>query len=213
MTFHGVGIAPTAIEPGEEAVWLSRDAFVCHLDCARRRERVLLTFDDGNLSDFEIALPALRERGLSGIFFVVAARIDEPGYLGRDHIKALIEEGMEIGSHGMEHHPWRGMDESTMKREIVDAREVIEEAAGQKVVKAACPFGSYDRRSLALLRNTGIETVYTSDGGAARAGRWLQARETLHQTDSPSRITELVERRRRPESLLRDAKRLVKRWR
>jgi peptidoglycan/xylan/chitin deacetylase (PgdA/CDA1 family) len=213
LTFHGVGQAQHPLEPGEAEVWLSREAFLGHLDRARENERVLITFDDGNLSDFEIALPALVDRGLRGIFFVIADRIGKPGYLGRDHIRELVKAGMEIGSHGMEHRPWRRMDQSTMEREIVGARQILEEIVGRPVMKAACPFGAYDRRGLSRLRESGVETVFTSDGGSARAGQWLQARETLHRSDATDLVTHLVARRRRPESLLRGAKGLVKRWR
>jgi peptidoglycan/xylan/chitin deacetylase (PgdA/CDA1 family) len=213
LTFHGVGRAPHPLEPGEAEVWLSRDAFLGHLDRARENERVLITFDDGNVSDCEIALPALVDRGLKGIFFVIAARIGKPGYVGRDHIEQLVNKGMEIGSHGMEHRPWRRMDQSTMQLEIVGARQILEEIVGRPVMKAACPFGAYDRRSLSRLRETGVETVFTSDGGSARAGQWLQARETLRRSDPTDLVTQLVARRRRSESLLRGAKRLAKRWR
>ena len=48
-----------------------------------------LSFDDGNSSDVEIALPALRERGLPRRFFVVAGRLDRPGSLSRDDVREL----------------------------------------------------------------------------------------------------------------------------
>ena len=213
LTFHGVGVAPRGLDRGEAEVWLSRDAFLGHLDVACENERLLITFDDGNLSDFEISFPALVDRGIKGIFFIIAGRIGKPGYLGRDHIRALVDAGMEVGSHGMEHRPWRRMDQAAMHREIVEAKKALEEIAGRPIMKAACPFGAYDRRSLSRLREVGMETVFTSDGGSAQAGQWLQARHTLHRSDPGDLVTELVTRRKRPESLPRVAKRLVKRWR
>ncbi|MDH3728045.1 MAG: polysaccharide deacetylase family protein [Myxococcales bacterium] len=213
LTFHGVGEATRSLDRGEAEVWLSRDVFLGHLDVACENERVLITFDDGNLSDFEICLPALVDRGINGIFFIIAGRIGKPGYLGRDQIRALVNAGMQIGSHGMEHRPWRRMDQATMHHEIVDAKETLEEVVGRPIVKAACPFGAYDRRSLSRLREVGMQTVFTSDGGSARAGQWLQTRHTLHRSDPGDLVTQLVARRKRPESLTRAAKRLVKRWR
>ena len=38
------------------------------------------------------------------------------------------------------------------------------------------PFGSYDRRVLARLRRSGVQCAFTSDGGHARPGSWLQNR-------------------------------------
>ena len=40
---------------------------------------VRISFDDGNASDIELALPRLEERGLRATFFVLAGRLDEPG--------------------------------------------------------------------------------------------------------------------------------------
>jgi peptidoglycan/xylan/chitin deacetylase (PgdA/CDA1 family) len=213
LTFHGVGAAPQPLDPGEREVWLTRDAFLGHLDVVRKNKRVLITFDDGNVSDFEIALPALVDRGLKGVFFVLAARLGKPGYLDRDHIQAMVAEGMEIDSHGMEHRPWRRLDPAAMQQEIVDARSILEDVVGGPVRKAACPFGAYDRKSLTRLRETGVETVFTSDGGSARPGQWLQARNTVRRSDPPDLVTQLITRHQRPESLLQGAKRLVKRWR
>ena len=53
---------------------------------------------------------------------------------------------MVIGCHGMRHRRWAGLDEPSLREELVDARAIIEEISGQPVVEAACPFGSYDRR-------------------------------------------------------------------
>jgi hypothetical protein len=67
----------------------------------------------------------------------------------------------------------------------VEARRVLGELVGSEVSYAAVPFGSYDRRVLANLRRTGVTRVYTSDGGQARAGAWLQPRTSLRADDGP----------------------------
>ena len=63
-----------------------------------------------------IALPALRERGLTATFFVVAGRLGEPGFLDERGVRALADAGMAIGCHGMRHRPWRGLDERRAAR-------------------------------------------------------------------------------------------------
>jgi hypothetical protein len=46
------------------------------------------------------------------------------------------------------------------------------------------PFGAYDRRLLERLRTAGVAGVYSSDGGTAREGAWLQGRNSLrHDLD------------------------------
>ena len=58
-----VGTPERPLEPGELDVWVGHEQFVSLLDAAAERDDVTLTFDDGNASDLEQALPALRERG------------------------------------------------------------------------------------------------------------------------------------------------------
>ena len=75
ICFHGIGTPKRELEPGEGRYWISVDAFLAMLDVLARRPGVRISFDDGNRSDFDVALDALRARGLSATFFVVAGRL------------------------------------------------------------------------------------------------------------------------------------------
>src|ERR1700754_2728623 len=98
FTFHGIGDPPAAISDAERDVWLSQADFADALGVIRHLPgRSTVSFDDGNASDLEIALPALLERGMSATFFVVADRLGRPAYLGTDDLRALREAGMTIG--------------------------------------------------------------------------------------------------------------------
>jgi peptidoglycan/xylan/chitin deacetylase (PgdA/CDA1 family) len=214
LTFHGIGPTVRQLDPGEDQVWLSCDAFKRILDAVAGQPRVEITFDDGNASDLEHAVPALRERGLRATFFVLAGRLDEPGALGPADLRQMVREGMEIGSHGMGHSPWRRLDEREASEEIVLPKARLEALVGKPITQAACPFGAYDRRTLALARAAGFEALFTSDGGVARRGQWLRTRNTIHVDDSPATVRQLL--RMRPFDLpewKRRAKTFVKRLR
>lgn len=183
LTFHGIGEPTRPLEDGEAGVWVSARDLASVLDAAAERPGVHITFDDGNRSDVEIALPALVRRGLSATFFIVAGRIGMPGFLDADGARALRDAGMAIGSHGMRHRRWRRLPESDLHQETVAAKEAIEDVVERPVTAAACPFGSYDRRALASLRTAGYARVYTSDRGLVRTGDWLQVRNTVHAGD------------------------------
>ena len=89
LTFHGVGEPTRRLEPGEEDVWLSCAQLSSILDAVANRGDVRITFDDGNASDLHTALPALRARGLTATFFVVAGRLGTPGFLDDEDVEAL----------------------------------------------------------------------------------------------------------------------------
>ena len=214
LTFHGVGAPMREFEPSESNFWLSRDRFLSVLDSVAGREDVRITFDDGNASDVEHALPALRERGIRATFFVVASRIGKPAFLDAGAIRELTAAGMVIGCHGMRHRRWAGLDEPSLREELVDARAIIEEISGQPVVEAACPFGSYDRRSLMTLRDAGYHRVYTSDRGTARREDFLQARNTVEAGDGNDLLERIGATDAAPfRAWARRAKLAVKRWR
>lgn len=214
LTVHGIGDPPRALEPGEDRTWVTVDRFEQALDAVAGRPDVHITFDDGNASDVEIALPRLLERGLTAQFFLLAGRLGEQGRVGVDGVRELVDAGMGIGSHGWAHRDWRRLHPSEVRDEMVEAPRRLAALSGRPVTDVAVPFGSYDRTVLARLRAAGIERVYTSDGGPTASGRWLQSRTSLHDDTDGDDVRELFER---PVPLARRTRRaaamLVKRVR
>ncbi len=213
LTFHGIGEPGRSCCDDERAFWISTELYRDIISAVQREPNVAVTFDDGNASDVETALPPLVSAGLKATFFVLAGRLDKAGYLAPDDLSSLSAAGMQIGSHGMRHRPWRDLDEHDAHEELVVAREVLESHVGKPVDRAACPFGVYDRTALGRLRRAGYQTVYTSDGGLARAGRWLQPRRSIRAEDTAEAILRYVRYRpgrvaRAGQSLRRGLKRL-----
>lgn len=198
VCFHGIGAPHRELEAGEDAYWVSHDVFRGVLDRVVGRPDVRLSFDDGNVSDAEIALPALQERALTATFFVVAARLDRHGSLTRENIRALHGAGMTIGNHGMWHRPWTNLDPRDLHEELVEARHVLAEVIGSPVRDAALPLGRYDRRVVSRLRTLDYRSVQTSDRRWARSDQWLQPRYSIRQGDTPRSVE--CEVLRRPPS-------------
>lgn len=181
IILHGIGRPQRALEPGEEVFWLSRARFCHTLDLIADMGEAApqITFDDGNASDVDIALPELQARGLHAIFFLLAGRLDAPGSLGRADVRRLAEAGHPIGLHGHDHVDWRGLDSAARRREFVTARDRLADLAGTPVETAAAPFGLYDRQTLHDLRVLGFRALYTSDRGLGRPGAFLRPRNCL----------------------------------
>jgi peptidoglycan/xylan/chitin deacetylase (PgdA/CDA1 family) len=187
LTFHGLGIPHRQVAQDEIKYWWDPGPFTSLLDGLLNTQRVIdheivLTFDDGNRSDVTIALPELARRNLRASFFVCSGRINSPNYLDGDSLRELIAAGMSVGTHGMDHRDWRKLSSVELDREIGDARRKLEDICGCLVETAAIPFGSYDRRVLARLRQEGFRCVYTSDQGVSRSTGWLKSRETLDRS-------------------------------
>jgi len=180
INVHGIGPTERVLDPGEDLTWVGIGQFERMLDLAEGRGDVRFTFDDGNSSDVTIALPRLLERGMTAEFFVLAGQLRRPGRIDADGVRELLKAGMTVGSHGWDHRDWRRIDDRQADEEFAEAHRVIGELTGQAVDTVAIPFGSYDRHVLRHLRRAQVRRVYTSDGGPAQPGAWLQPRNSLH---------------------------------
>jgi peptidoglycan/xylan/chitin deacetylase (PgdA/CDA1 family) len=193
ICFHGIGTPRRTLGPGEDRYWVAVDTFHAMLDVIAATQGTRISFDDGNASDLEIALGALRERDLSASFFVLAGRLGSRGSLDADGLRELVRSGMTVGTHGMDHRSWRRLSTLVRERELVEARATIADAVGRQVDEAALPFGAYDRRLLAELRRLGYVRVHTSDGNVAQSSAWLQPRVSVTVTDTAETLrTELL---------------------
>ena len=208
LNFHGIGEPGRTLEPGEAPYWLSATQFENVLDrvaAAHDSSAFVITFDDGNLSDHDIALPTLAEHGLQARFFVLTGRIGQPGALDIGHIQTLQQAGMVIGSHGIDHVAWPTLDDAALERELRDSRARLEDICGRPVTEAGVPFGRYDARVLRALRAAGYSTAWTSDGGTMRRNAFLRPRTSLRGDMTDAMMTTLLQGRMPPLRRLRRA--------
>lgn len=184
LIFHGLGPPQRELEPGEARFWLGRDPFCALLDRIADMGATApqITFDDGNASDIEIALPELAARGLSAAFFLLTGRLDQPGSLRAVDVRALAEAGQSIGLHGHAHRDWRRLDAASRQQEFRTARARLADLSGKPVTLAAAPFGLYDRQVTKALIAEGFDALYTSDWGGASGRQFLRPRNCIDAT-------------------------------
>lgn len=178
VNFHGIGEPPGTAPADELEYWCPavewRRLIEVIAEASLEGWRVEVTFDDGNASDVEQALPALLEHQLTATFHVCAGRIGRRGYLDEGMLNKLRTAGMRIGSHGWNHVDLRVLSDADLDKEARESQLQISDACGAAVTAFAVPLGSYDRRVLRQLRPYG--TVYTSDATVAVEGSWLTPR-------------------------------------
>ena len=213
LNLHGVGFPYRPLGPGEEDVLIDIAMLEYVLDRVAMHSAII-TVDDGNISDVEAILPRLKERQLKATFFIPVQKVGQSGYLTRGDIVILHQEGLAVGSHGMNHVNWRGLNDGALKRELVESKRVLEGLIGSPVTDAACPFGAYDRRVLRFIRKAGYEKIYTSDRGWANSDDWIISRNSINANDTAKSINRLFESSFSflEQSLIR-LKKTVKRWR
>jgi peptidoglycan/xylan/chitin deacetylase (PgdA/CDA1 family) len=91
-------------------------------------------------------------------------------------LRTLDRHAFEVGSHGVDHVPWRRLDPAALHHEIAHSKAVIERILEHDITSAALPFGYYDAATLRLLRESGYEAIYSSEPGISPADSWFRHR-------------------------------------
>lgn len=129
------------------------------------RAPVTPTFDDGFASSLEIAAPALEQRGLAGVFFVITSDIGSKRCLSADGIRELRSRGHVVGSHTHNHprEPYlKDLPDARVLDEWRRSKAVLEDVLGEEVAAASLPYGFYTQRVGELAAEAGYRSLYTS---------------------------------------------------
>jgi Polysaccharide deacetylase len=122
-----------------------------------------LTFDDGHISNFELAAPILQSRGLTARFFITVGWTGKkPGYMGWPELQSLHRAGHSIGAHGWTHKLLTHCSDRELRTESNDARLALEDKLGASITTMSLPGGRYDRRVLAACEQAGYTEIFTS---------------------------------------------------
>jgi peptidoglycan/xylan/chitin deacetylase (PgdA/CDA1 family) len=195
IIFHGIGPSLRVLEEGEAPYWVTVSRFEAVLDqiaALPDPSRIRISFDDGNLSDIEIAAPRLVERGLSADFFALTGRLDRPGSLATADLRQLMAMGMRLGSHGIAHRNLRRLTEAELVVELAKSKSVLEAALRQPVSDFSVPFGSYNAIVLAAIRNAGYQTAWTSDRGTMSDTAFLRPRTSIRADTDDTALARIL---------------------
>lgn len=154
------------VEHGYRAVRL-RD--IDSLDAAIKP--VIISFDDGDVSNDSVALPLLKERGFAAEFFVTADFIDQSGMLTTANTRALADAGMGVQSHGCTHRYLEDLDDAALASELRDSKQRLERITAHGVDALALPGGRGGERELHLAHELGYRHVLNSAPGVNRGWR------------------------------------------
>ncbi|QOD92034.1 polysaccharide deacetylase family protein [Lysobacter sp. CW239] len=139
--------------------------------------QVVITFDDGDISNLTVALPLLRERGLTAEFFISSDFLGQPGMLAPADVGTLSAAGMGVGSHGRSHAFLADLDEADLIAELLESRRRLQVLSRQGVVALALPGGRGGARERWLALALGYRHLLGSTPGPNRRaanGNWWE---------------------------------------
>jgi peptidoglycan/xylan/chitin deacetylase (PgdA/CDA1 family) len=156
---------------------------------------VVITFDDGDVSNARIALPELAARNMVAEFFVIADFVGRPDRMSATDLRQLVASGMGVQSHGYSHSYLEDLREQDLEAELVQSKGWIEAVIEQPVIALALPGGRGGERERAAALAAGYRWLLGSEPGdnhGLREGQYLQ-RLPITRRMSLAAFAELVE--------------------
>ena len=141
---------------------------------------VVITFDDGYRDVLANAAPVLERLGMPATAYVITGRISgsDVSFLSWAQLKALEQNGVQIGSHTVSHAELPRLTDPAALQELIQSRLALERHLGHPVQWFAYPAGRFDERTEALVRQAGYVLAVTTEPGS---GQRAQQPFALHR--------------------------------
>lgn len=116
-----------------------------------------LTFDDGYANFLRAGVPVLAELGASATLYPTVGELGGPAsWLGRwagvfgpllswPELREVAGAGIEIGNHGLLHHPLDVLPRTQLRRELTASHDLLEQQLQRRVRSFCYPHGYHDR--------------------------------------------------------------------
>ena len=128
---------------------------------------VAMSFDDGYRNNHTDALPLLKKYNAKASFYVVHRDIGKSIYMDNDSLLYLLANGMEIGSHTINHAPLALIDPKYLPWEVGSAKKFIEKNLDGYILKGiAYPNGGYNARVIEAVKEYKFTYGLTGKVGA-----------------------------------------------
>jgi len=141
---------------------------------------IVLTFDDNQRTQYEIAYPILREMNMKGVFYLITNRLKNTAFIVEDEVRQMAEAGMDIQSHSVSHPILTNLSTARLTVELSESRKALEALLGRPVRHIAYPLTAHNQR----IRDAAKSAGYTT-------GTIMDPRQAL-RTDDPYKIPRIM---------------------
>lgn len=119
------------------------------------------SWDDGHPLDIRLA-QLLQKHGFRGTFYVPLTNSEGLPVLSHSQIRTLRVDGIEIGSHTLNHRYLPSMDDATAQYQLVQGKNQLEQVLGENVPGFCYPGGRYKTRHKEMVRAAGFAYARTT---------------------------------------------------
>ena len=143
---------------------------------------ILISFDDGFRSVYEIAFPIMKEKKLKGNVFLATKYVNERDYryIDFDMAKRMKQSGLfDFGGHTHTHCDIRALDKSLLQKEIKQSNSLFRDQLGFIPDAFCMPYGKFNKKNIAMLRELGYTFLFDSFDGISNSN--LIKTHTIHR--------------------------------
>lgn len=130
---------------------------------------VAITLDDGYRDNFTYAFPVLKKYGLRATFFIIVNEVGrmQGDRLNWEQLRKMQDSGLiTIGSHAVGPDPLTKIkSEEELRRQIFDAKKILEEKLGRPVETFAYPEGRFNAHIRQLVIDAGYKVAVATSPG------------------------------------------------
>lgn len=133
------------------------------------QKTAVITIDDGYSSFYANALPLLREFGFPATLFINTQTVGGSGYMEWDELKESMAHRVEIGNHTHSHAYFLNLPPDsryeTFSDELKKSQELIRSRLKVEPEVFAYPFGEYDEKMKAIVKEAGFKAAALQKSG------------------------------------------------
>lgn len=144
---------------------------------------VVVTFDDNNLTAYDVGLPVLQKHGFVAVFYIVSNRLKNTATIDAVRVKKLSEMGMDIESHTVTHSTLTALSLKRLGQELIDSKRVLEELTGKPVRHIAYPSTAHNKTVRAHAATAGYVTGTIMDPRVATGNDDVMKLPRIMMTD------------------------------
>jgi peptidoglycan/xylan/chitin deacetylase (PgdA/CDA1 family) len=152
-----------------------------------------VTFDDGLLSDYEVAFPELARRQLSGTFFIPTGLVGQKGRVSWSQLAEMSRAKMKIGSHTHTHPYLTKLTLPRIREELAKSRTILEDRLGVAIDALSIPEGNASAEIFSMAHQVGYRVVATSVPGFHRHPAFILRRNVIHKLTNLKDIESLLQ--------------------
>lgn len=137
---------------------------------------IVLTFDDADISFYDLVMPILQEFKFPSVLFAVSGVLGlkakwikhtsaKVSIMTAEQLREVYSLGVEIGSHSINHFRLTHLNREQILHEVSDSKRSLEDFLDNEVYSFAYPHGDYDPMVIDMLKDSGYKCALTCRPG------------------------------------------------